>query len=108
MLELADLGAESRLLLGGAVAVLEHGVGRGHAAVHRVAEEEQELWASTHTGERESREGARRVCVRVTGGVTRWCRGARRGGGAWRPAHAGRRAWTSSEKAAPDSWFQTK
>jgi len=37
VLELADVGAESRLLLGEVVAVLEHGVGRGHAVVHCVA-----------------------------------------------------------------------
>ena len=37
----ADVGGESRLLLGRAVAVLEgHAVGRGRLVVHRVAEEE--------------------------------------------------------------------
>ena len=86
-MELADLGAESRLLLGEVVAVLEHGVGRGHAVVHRVAEEEQELWASTHTQVRESRGRAACLGARVTGGVTRWCRVVARWGevhGGWR------------------------
>ena len=46
-LERADVGGESRVLLGRAVAVLEeHAVGRGRVFVHRVAGEEQELWAS--------------------------------------------------------------
>ena len=40
VLELADVGAESRLLPGEAVALLEHGVGRGRVVVHRVAEKE--------------------------------------------------------------------
>ena len=40
VLELADAGAESRLLLGKAVAVLEYGVGHGRVVVRRVAEEE--------------------------------------------------------------------
>eukprot|EP00964_Phaeocystis_antarctica_P051323 scaffold29934_cov52-Phaeocystis_antarctica.AAC.1 len=39
--ERADVGGESRLLLGRAVAVLdEHVVGRGRLVVHRVAKEE--------------------------------------------------------------------
>eukprot|EP00964_Phaeocystis_antarctica_P015164 scaffold8364_cov72-Phaeocystis_antarctica.AAC.1 len=44
----ADVGGESRLLLGRvlAVVVLERGVGLGRVIVHRVAEEEKELWAS--------------------------------------------------------------
>ena len=40
--ERADVGGESRLFLGRAVAVLEeHAVGRGRLVVHRVAEEEE-------------------------------------------------------------------
>eukprot|EP00964_Phaeocystis_antarctica_P029456 scaffold16594_cov46-Phaeocystis_antarctica.AAC.2 len=34
--ERADVGGESRLLLGRAVVVLEHGVGLGHVIVHRL------------------------------------------------------------------------
>ena len=42
----ADVGGESRLLLGRVLIVLEHGAGLGRAVVHRVVKEEQELWAS--------------------------------------------------------------
>eukprot|EP00964_Phaeocystis_antarctica_P009344 scaffold5067_cov65-Phaeocystis_antarctica.AAC.1 len=55
----AGVGGESRLLLQGrAVVLLEHGVGLGHAVVHRSAEEEKECWGrrSEHpTGETEQR-----------------------------------------------------
>ena len=107
MLELADLGAESRLLLGEVVAVLEHGVGRGHAVVHRVAEDEQELWASTHTQVRESRGRAACLGARVTGGVTRWCRVVARWGevhGGWRTLGVGTRYLARTEYSS----FQTK
>eukprot|EP00964_Phaeocystis_antarctica_P063427 scaffold38080_cov53-Phaeocystis_antarctica.AAC.1 len=44
--ERAEVGGESRLLLGRVLVVLEHGVGLGRVTVHRVAEEEKELGAS--------------------------------------------------------------
>eukprot|EP00964_Phaeocystis_antarctica_P138797 scaffold103451_cov53-Phaeocystis_antarctica.AAC.2 len=40
--ERADVGGESRLLLGRAVAVLDLAVGRGRLVVHRLAEAEKE------------------------------------------------------------------
>ena len=41
----ADVGGESRLLLGRVLVVPERGVGLGRVVVHRGAKEEQELWA---------------------------------------------------------------
>ena len=74
----ADVGGESRLLLGRVLVVPERGVGLGRVVVHRGAKEEQELWLwlvsdvacrqSTHTEVRGSRralhEGA---CVEERG-----------------------------------------
>eukprot|EP00964_Phaeocystis_antarctica_P003371 scaffold1803_cov63-Phaeocystis_antarctica.AAC.2 len=90
----ADVGGESRLLLGRVLVVLillEHGVGLGRVIVHRVAEEEKECWRR-RSGEREqgscmrgsvrgggcgggggAAAGARRSCGLVVERVCAWC-----------------------------------
>eukprot|EP00964_Phaeocystis_antarctica_P122128 scaffold85781_cov61-Phaeocystis_antarctica.AAC.1 len=94
--ERADVGGESRLLLGRAVAVLEeHAVGRGRLVVYRVSEEEQELWASVWLVSDVACEQSIHAQVRESRGALHgeraWGSAAqrrRRHGGAWRRCKA--------------------
>ena len=94
--ERADVGLGSRLLLGRAVGVLEaHAVGRGRLVVHRVAEEEQELWASVWLVSDVACEQSIHAQVRASRGALHgeraWGSAAqrrRRHGGAWRRCKA--------------------
>eukprot|EP00964_Phaeocystis_antarctica_P037775 scaffold21597_cov56-Phaeocystis_antarctica.AAC.5 len=88
--ERADVGGESRLLLGRAVAVLEErGAGLGRwvvfRVVHRVAEVEQALWAMGVGLESAA-------CASVRGG-------ARRSGGGGTAVHGGGDKWRRAEQA---------
>ena len=83
--ERADVGGESRLLLGRAVVVLEeHAVGHGRISVHREAEEEQEFASEDDLRGvrcRCGRAGTLREAACVEGAARRWAAAALAGGG---------------------------
>ena len=106
--ERADVGGESRLLLGRAAVVLEeHAVGHGCISVHRVAEEEQELWASWSASK--CLRGLRCRC----GARRHSARGRMRGGGSAALGSVGASRWIAAEaqragRRASSTWVVSK